>query len=542
MKYGAIWANDDIKVTSNFNLTVGLRFDWQGDLHEEYGRFSTFDPNAPNPAGVPGATIFHSSKANGRSSWNVGPRLGFAYSFNPKTVIRGGYGMYYAGVQADSWDPYPVDGYQTNPTVANSTNGRLPGFYFNGTNPASSAGCVTEQALGVSCGWPAGSIQLPPQLRPDVANGANPVGVDPRTYTMPRYQNWSLSFQRQLSRNMGIDIAYVGNHGTRLVDGRSSAGVYDNMNPASVLSLGAPILGGTFTNGQCDPTSDCGTVHAPYPTFTGTVAQALRTWPQYQQINWRFFPFGNSHYNALQVAFERRLSAGLQAKVSYTYSRLMNNGAETGLGSGGPPVQNPSDMSNLNTVSSDDVPHIFSVGWVYHLPFGKGKPIANHASGFLNKIIGDWQISGIQSYSSGRPLSITMPNDLGNYLFNTAKFPNKAGGGLSGHFSNPYSDSYLNQSGWADPGALQFGNAPRMDASVRGFKNFNEDFSIYKDTFFGEDKYVRFEADMGNAFNRVFFCPVDQSWQPNGANANFGHTGSQCNIPRRIQFGLQLFF
>jgi len=188
------------------------------------------------------------------------------------------------------------------------------------------------------------------------------------------------------------------------------------------------------------------------------------------------------------------------------------------------------------------VPHIFSVGWVYHLPFGKGKPIANHASGFLNKIIGDWQISGIQSYSSGRPLSITMPNDLGGYLFNTAKFPNKAGGGLSGHFSNPYTDSYLNQSGWSDPGALQFGNAKREDASVRGFKNFNEDFSIYKDTFFGEDKYVRFEADAGNAFNRVFFCPVDQSWQPNGANANFGHTGSQCNIPRRIQLGLQLFF
>lgn len=540
MKYGAIWANDDIKVTSNFNLTVGLRFDWQGDLHEEYGRFSTFDPSAPNPVGVPGATIFHSSKANGKSSWNVGPRLGFAYSFNPKTVIRGGYGMYYAGVQADSWDPYPVDGYQTNPTVSNSTNGRLPGFYFNGTNPASSAGCVTEQALGVSCGWPAGSIVLPPQLRPDVANGANPVGVDPRTYTMPRYQNWSLSFQRQLSRNMGIDIAYVGNHGTRLVDGRSSAGVYDNMNPASVLSLGAPVLGATFTNGVCDTT--CGAVPTPYPGFSGTVAQALRSWPQYQQINWRFFPFGNSHYNALQVAFERRLSAGLQAKVSYTYSRLMNNGAETGLGSGGPPVQNPSDMSNLNTVSSDDVPHIFSVGWVYHLPFGKGKPIANHASGFLNKIIGDWQISAIQSYSSGRPLSITMPNDLGGYLFNTAKFPNKAGGGLSGHFSNPYTDSYLNQGGWADPGALQFGNAPREDATVRGFKNFNEDFSIYKDTFFTEDKYIRFEADAGNAFNRVFFCPVDQSWQPNGANANFGHTGSQCNIPRRIQFGLQLFF
>ncbi len=118
------------KLLSNLNITIGLRFDWQGDLHEEYGRFSTFDPSAPNPVGVPGATIFHSSKANGKSSWNVGPRFGFAYSFNPKTVIRGGYGMYYAGVQADSWDPYPVDGYQTNPVAPNTTNGLCSGFLF----------------------------------------------------------------------------------------------------------------------------------------------------------------------------------------------------------------------------------------------------------------------------------------------------------------------------------------------------------------------------------------------------------------------------
>ena len=238
MKYGAIWANDDIKVLSNLNITIGLRFDWQGDLHEEYGRFSTFDPSAPNPVGVPGATIFHSSKANGKSSWNVGPRFGFAYSFNPKTVIRGGYGMYYAGVQADSWDPYPVDGYQTNPVAPNTTNGLSPAFYFAGTgtcpttltqlpaHPFRVRGQAAQSSSRPSCG-------------PDVAKDGNPVGVDPRTYTMPRYQNWSVSFQRQLSRNMGIDIAYVGNHGTRLVDGRSSAGVYDNMNPASVLSMGA---------------------------------------------------------------------------------------------------------------------------------------------------------------------------------------------------------------------------------------------------------------------------------------------------------------
>src|SRR5206468_11734309 len=72
MKYLSFWGNDDIKVTKNLNLTLGLRFDWQGGLYEEYNRFSTFDPTAPNPVGVPGATIFNSSKANGNSSWNVG--------------------------------------------------------------------------------------------------------------------------------------------------------------------------------------------------------------------------------------------------------------------------------------------------------------------------------------------------------------------------------------------------------------------------------------------------------------------------------------
>jgi hypothetical protein len=533
-----------------------LRVDIQGGLTEEYGRFSTFDPTAINPdpaVNIPGATLFHTSKANGQSSWNVGPRLGFAYSLNPKTVIRGGYGMYYAGVQADSWDPYPVDGYQTNPTIVNTTNDASPTFYFGGGT--SSSGCTYYTANGLACNFPSAAIaqQSPPQLRGDVANGANPVGVDPRTYTMPRYQNWSISFQRQLGQNMAIDLAYVGNHGTRLVDGRSSAGVYDNMNPGSILTTYSPdSLNDRFSAGACQNLNgtNCGGVNAPYSSFTGTVAQALRPWPQYQQINWRFFPFGNSHYNALQVAFERRMSAGFQLKLAYTYSKLMNNGAETGLGSGGPPVQNPSDMRNLYSVSSDDVPHVFSVGWIYKLPFGKGRPLLGTASGFLNKIIGDWQISGIQSYSSGRPLSITMPNSLGQYLFNSARFPDKGSGGRAS--GNGVTGAYLSQSGWSDPGltsngAPAFGDAPRQDASVRGYPYYNEDISIQKDTFFGEGKYVRFEADAGNALNRVFFCPVDTGWQtlksdgtPN--NANFGHTGSQCNIPRRIQFGLQVFF
>jgi len=552
-KYFAPWVNDDIKVTHNLNISLGLRFDWQSGLHEEHGRFSTFDPTAANPVGVPGATVFNASQATGQSTWSVGPRIGFAYSPNSKNVIRGGYGMYYAGVAADSWDPYPVDGYQTNPVAPNTSNDQFPAFYFNGTGACPTASLPAR----VGCGWPTGTIVLPSAqtLVPGIENGGNPVGVTPKNYLPPRYQNWSVSFQRQLSQNMGIDIAYVGSHGTRLFDGRSSGGPYDNMNPASVLQYGTALTNGAFacpTGQTCsasNPTQPnaaalaAGFTKPPYPTFTGDLAQALRPWPQYQIINWRFFSYGSSHYNALQVAFDRRMAAGLQLKVSYTYSRLINNGAEQGLGSGGPPVQNPSNMSNLTSVSSDDVPHILSLGYVYKLPFGKGKPFLGSASGFVDKFVGGWQISGIQSYSSGRPLSITMPNNLGGYLFNAARFPNKVGNGLSGHFSNPRTDSYLNPAGWADPGLAangvpNFGNALREDASVRGFRYFNEDISLTKDTYFGEEKYVRFHADAGNALNRVFYCPVGTTFTGGG----FGTTGSQCNIPRRMQLALEVFF
>ena len=133
MKYSSPWVNDELKLSSKLTLSFGLRFDWQSGLYEQHGRFSTFDPAAQNPVGHLGATIFNSSKANGDSNWATGPRFGFAYALNSRTVIRGGYGIYYAGAQADSWDPYPVDGYQTNPVAPNTTNGQFPAFYFQGT-------------------------------------------------------------------------------------------------------------------------------------------------------------------------------------------------------------------------------------------------------------------------------------------------------------------------------------------------------------------------------------------------------------------------
>ncbi|PYT64711.1 MAG: hypothetical protein DMG39_31295, partial [Acidobacteria bacterium] len=171
----------------------------------------------------------------------------------------------------------------------------------------------------------------------------------------------------------------------------------------------------------------------------------------------------------------------------------------------------------------------------------KGQWLGRDANGAVDKVIGNWEVSAIQTYQSGRPLSITMANNnLGGYLFNYVQYPNKVSGtnALTGNFRDPNTDTYLNAAAWADPGQFGFGNAPREDENVRWFGYRNEDFSIQKDTYFGEGRYVRFQGDAGNVLNRVFFCPPGTRL----GNGNFGKTSSQCNIPRRWQLALQVFF
>jgi hypothetical protein len=169
-------------------------------------------------------------------------------------------------------------------------------------------------------------------------------------------------------------------------------------------------------------------IQSPYPGFVGDVAQALRPWPQYEEINWRNLPVGTSHYNALQVSLQKRFSAGYEFTIAYKWSRLTNDGASIAEGGGGPGVQNPIEVQQeLTAPSYDDVPQILSVGWVYRLPFGTGGRFARNASGAVAKLISNWQFSAIQTYQSGRPLEITMDNNLSGFLFNT-ECPPRPGG------------------------------------------------------------------------------------------------------------------
>jgi len=518
-QYISPWFNDEFKASKNLTLTFGLRFDYQGCLSEAHGDQSTFDPNTPNPGagGHLGAVIFagHGPGRTGakcfekpkKDAW--GPRFGFAYRVDDKTSIRGGYGLYYGGLSANQFAGSAELGFSTNPTVPNFTNGFSPAFYWD-------------------TGFPSTSIVLPPTISPSIGNGQGPTWVTANRNTLPRYQNYSLTLERQIGTDMIVRASYTGNHATRLPANASGLGLLDNMNNPSVLALGAAVLGSPATGSQL-----------PYPGFVGDVAQALRPWPQFTNLNVLSVPYGYSTYNAFTAQIDKRFTGGLFGRLAYTNSKLINSGAEDVLAGDDPGIQNPLNGSRDDrALSRDDIPQSLIIAWSYELPFGKGKRYA--FTGVKNEIFGGWRISATQRYDRGRPLSITMACDFCGFIFSNEKRPNRVPGapGYGKTSGVRPGEQYLLKSGWADPGALTFGNAAQNDPTIRGPHYFNEDFGIGKTIPITERVHGLFETNIGNVFNRHLWCNPDTNW----SDPNFGQVSGQCDTPRSIQFGLRMEF
>jgi hypothetical protein len=513
----SIFVNDDFKVTNRLTLTLGLRFDYQYPWTERFNRVSTFDATAPNPGAGnrPGALTFAS--ANRRHFYDIpadaiGPRFGFAYRLGDKNVVRGGYGLYYNSKPFGS-GPQPIRGFQGNPQAPNLTNGLSPAF-------------------NLDSGFPRDLITLPPFIDPTFANGTTIGGVPADELKLPRYQNWSFTVQRQVSDNTLADVSYVANRGTRLPQHPNFLGTAANMNHPDVLRLGSAVLQSDINS----PAAANAGVRSPYPGFRGNVAQALRPYPQYQFLDYRALPIGYSIYHSVQAKVDKRFSKGLQFRLFYTWSRLINDGAENAQ-RGGTGIQNPIDTQRGERgLSLDDVPHTLVGAYTWEIPFAKGR------SGFTGKLLEGWTLNGVLRYESPRPLNIFMNNDLGGLLFNNQKRPNRVAG-TDGRLEfdkfDPNRDRVFDRAAWQDPGPLQFGNAPRADGTVRGLATaITEDVSLFKQTKITERIRHRFEAQFGNVFNRTVFCEPNTNWSA-GA---FGQVGTQCNQPRSIQFGMKVEF
>ncbi|MBK9169938.1 MAG: TonB-dependent receptor [Bryobacterales bacterium] len=520
------YAQDDWKVTSRLTLNYGLRYEFQQPWYDRDGNESNLDLTQPNPAagGLPGIMVF-SGNGSGRSGslrpisnymGGLGPRLGLAYQLTPSMVIRAGAGVFYAPRRLPN---VTVEGFSSNITLSSLDGGVTPAFFIDG-------------------GWPDGVAVKPPFISPTLVNGRAASYRDPDADTgagrLARTHQFQFSIQQRV-RTALFEAGWVSTQGRHIPN-----------NPLNQLNQVDPrYLGlGDLLRQNINSSAVAGAgFSAPFPGFQGTLAQALRPFPQFQGITGVDGPTGNSNYHALLLKFEQRFSSGLALLGSYTFSKFI---ADADMQAGGTTtLQDAYNRRAERSITNIDQPQRFIASVAYELPFGRGKAMLS--SGWAAHVFGGFAVSGIFTYEAGVPLRITVPNGLP--LFNGQLRPDRVAG-ADPFVSNSHSsfrplngltgetgDVMLNRAAFAVPAPFTFGNLGPFLPSVRAFGFSNEDISISKRNFIGERQFIEFRTDWFNAPNRTQLnAPITDLTNP-----NFGRITSQRSA-RIIQLGIRYAF
>jgi TonB dependent receptor-like, beta-barrel len=558
----AFFFQDDFKITPKLTLNLGVRYDYGRPREEARGFLRGFDPDTPNPAagGHLGAIVGAIGQGGLQSQWfglvkpdrsNFGPRLGFAYSINEKTVLRGGYGLYYAPVIYNDFGNTGVLGY--SPGAVN-INGGLDAFITLDNYPHIPVANPADQAVG----------QLD---RTDI-------DFFDKTFKTGRTVQYSLDIQRELPYNLALQVGYTGSKGTRL---RSN---FDPINklPFDALKLGLPLLSKRLADVTASDRAYAASVGFPLPAtpdsvypgfstqggtfFAQTVAQALKPFPQYGIINNRLESQGQSFYNAFRADVQRRFSQGFQFGASYTFAKLLTDAGEDIFGDSplNGVIQNPFDRHPLRGVSPSIPPHSFVLNYIFELPFGKGRRYLNEG-GWVDRVVGGWQLSGIHRYRSGPALTPFVAGGQRDFLtligYGGNLRPNITGqsfytdiqsGAVQYRYLNPGAFSrpvdYRNAPGpigspeyaafYANPNRF-FGDAAPTYGGLRAQPFFTEDFSAMKKTRVTETSYFELRFEFFNLFNRGRYGVPNLNLD----DVNFGISARNADIfqPRRIQVG-----
>jgi len=551
--YGG-FIQDDWRVNRKLVLNLGLRYDINTPPTGLEDRWSDFSPTTPNPAAgnIPGAVLFAGSGPGRVGSrtladmWTrgFGPRLGFAYSWNDKTVFRGSYARSFGQLMAVTGSTHNM-GFTLTQTFANQNNGLQPTYLLNQGMPP----------------WTA-----PPFINPSVSNGAAVSWFQGQETTrLPETNNFNFSIQRQLSSSMILEASYnavMGSHlQAQLLD-------YNQIDPKYLTAFGNIAQSTAVLNSQVgSATANAAGIGLPYPGFKGTVKQALRPFPQYSYIDTfagQGDHSGHSTYHAGIIRLEKRYSGGLTLQTSYVFSKLLTD-ADSYWGnatvSGGNGCCVAADQFNRRlekSVGQFDVTHSFKAGFVYDLPFGKGRSYLTH--GPAAWILGNWGVNGLLLYSSGQPVGITSSYILplyGNANGRSTPYISSANGWQPnfngkfdptiGNFFVPYCNNAA--STCTGPFPTQgsgtslngFGNNSRYNPKVRQFPNLNENLSVARGFPIREAIRLEFRAEAFNVFNRTRFGTGPVSLQ----DTNFGHLTSSAdllNTPRQLQLALKLYF
>ena len=433
---------------------------------------------------------------------NFGPRFGLAYQLSPKTVVRAGYGHFFGPSLVAAQGTVGPYGFRTESTWVGSLDGITPLNLLSSPYPQGFAP-------------PPGSSQgLLTQV------GSNLEGVL-RNQVTPWAMQWNFTVQRELPGQILLETAYVGNRGLQLSRGGEGA-LNINQLQASQMSLGAKL------NEQVDNPFYGVVTTGVLATPKIGYAQLLRPYPQFTTITPLFLSGGSSNYHSLQVTVKKRFSHGLQYEGSYTWAKIIEDGTSH---------QDSFNTAASRSVSSDNVPQRFVMGFIYEMPFGRGRRYGANAPAVVNAFLGGWQFNGITGFQNGTPLSISASNTAG--IGNTTIRANNNGtsGKLSGSVDSRL-NRYFDTSVFSQPAAFTFGNlSTRLpDIYSDGIRNF--DLSLFKEFALRERLKAQFRGEFLNAFNTPRFSGPDTSV----TSQTFGRISSQANSPRQLQFGLKFLW
>ena len=393
------YVQDDVRVRDDLTLNLGLRYEYEAGLHEKENRFTVaFDRTVESPlaaltglplrgglryAGVDGARDYQGDPSKNKFA----PRLGAAWTVNPQTVLRGGYGLFWAPWKYTYADPanYGQIGYSRR-TAMVFPNQLVPSASVTLDNPFPQG---LLQPVGNSLGLltgVGGEIQYVSQQR-----------------RAQRVQQYSIDLQRELPGNLAVSVGYTGTRGDNLQYG----GVFDsevniNQLPLSALALG-PALNDEVTN-PFYRIPEAGDL-AQSPTIAR--GQLLRPFPQFGNIIETQTSGARMRYHAVTALLERRVVGGWGGRFHYTWSRRDDDQ----FGDGTPfsfrrtaRPQNSYDLAAEYSRSAIDVPHRVILAPIVELPFGEGKRWATR--GLANALFGGWTVAAVASYESGAPRAI----------------------------------------------------------------------------------------------------------------------------------------
>ena len=473
-----VFAQDDWRISSKLTLNAGLRYEYLTNPAEINGKQANF--NLATGALVVAADGSDSQVQTDRN--NFGPRLGLAYDISGKgkSVIRGGYGLFYfldrGGINNQLAQNQPFAG-----SLSYSYNDGYR-ITLSGQGPLNSR----DNRLATN------SLPLPPVVI-NQAFLSNPVGADviairPDNKTS-NVQQFNVQFQQELGNATAVSVGYVGTRGRNL-------SLYYNLNGQSLsagTSIPCPISGRSL--GSC--------------------------YPGISSVNLRD-DNGRSQYDSLQLQLERRFTKGWQYIASYTYSKTKDNGQGA--------FNNPAGGLNYveqYTTSLIDYPHVLSVESVYELPYGRGRQFGSDAPRALDLLIGGWQINGIFRAQSGNPFDVRINNALANVTGDP--------------YTNTNDGRYLRLAAFSAPAAGTIGNLERN--SLRSPSTYQLNLGVLKNFNFTDTAKLQFRAEGFNLLNKTQLSnPNTNFFDTNNVNGFGIIRGTSPFSNRQLQFGLRLEF